>query len=287
MKQVAVITGGGSGMGLEAARCMPKEKVLVLSGRTVAKLQKASDLLKREGHEVYGFACDVSKIEDVKALAEYADSLGTITNVIHAAGVSPSMADAEKVIRINALGTIHVNKVFAKYMPEHSVIVDVSSNSAYVLPSFASKLLCSDKVIMKALQDEEGFVRRMVRISYLGGSKYNQTGLAYTLSKYFVCRFAQYCAFAYGQKGIRVASLSPGLISTKMGNLEQEHGKKEIERAAEHRMGTPAELGFAIASLADERNGYLAGVDVLADGGSITGKGIKNQKALDLILANE
>ena len=45
-----------------------------------------------------------------------------------------------------------------------------------------------------------------------------------------------------------------------------------IERTCEHRMGRPEELGFALAVIADERNGYLSGIDVLIDGGASTGK---------------
>jgi NAD(P)-dependent dehydrogenase (short-subunit alcohol dehydrogenase family) len=57
-----------------------------------------------------------------------------------------------------------------------------------------------------------------------------------------------------------------------MGNLEAEEGASLIKTTAEKRMGKPEELGFAIAVAADERNGYLAGVDVLVDGGSVNGK---------------
>ena len=62
------------------------------------------------------------------------------------------------------------------------------------------------------------------------------------------------------------------LIATDMGNLEAEEGGMLLKTTAEKRMGKPEELGFAIASVADERNGYLAGVDVLVDGGSVIGK---------------
>ena len=61
MADVCVITGGGSGMGLAAAKYMPKEKILVLAGRTEAKLQRAIEELKAEGHEAYAKACDTSK----------------------------------------------------------------------------------------------------------------------------------------------------------------------------------------------------------------------------------
>ena len=122
MANVCVITGGGSGIGLETARCMPTDKILVISGRTQAKLDQAVAELEAAGFEAYGVPCDVSQRREVHELAVIASLKGTITNVIHVAGVSPSMADPETIIRINALGTIHVNTEFRKYMKPGSVI---------------------------------------------------------------------------------------------------------------------------------------------------------------------
>ena len=99
--------------------------------------------------------------------------------------------------------------------------------------------------------------------------------MAYALSKNFVIWYAQKCAFEYGKKGIRVCSVSPGLIDTDMGNLEKEQGAKLISYSAEERMGTADELGFTIAMIANVRSGYLAGTDVLIDGGSTNGKNFK------------
>ena len=99
-----------------------------------------------------------------------------------------------------------------------------------------------------------------------------KAGFAYAISKNFVCWYAAKCAFEYGKKGIRVVSLSPGLIATDMGNAEKENGGYLIGFSAEERMGKPEELGYALATVADERNGYLAGVDILCDGGSTRGQ---------------
>ena len=82
MANVCVITGGGSGMGLETARNIDKDVILVLTGRTVSKLEKAKELLEAEGHEVHLAACDVSKRSDVHELCVLANSLGTIKTVI-------------------------------------------------------------------------------------------------------------------------------------------------------------------------------------------------------------
>lgn len=276
MAKVCVITGGGSGIGLATAKCMPKDKVLVISGRTQAKLDAAVAELEDLGYEAYGIPCDVSIRREVHELAVFASLKGAITNVINVAGVSPTMGDPQTIIRINALGTVYVNTEFRKYLQRGGVIVDVASNSAYVLP---------DKLFHKgtyelAEDNEDKFLSRLLR-GCVGKTDYDKSGLAYTYSKNFVVWYAQKCAFEYGPIGIRVCSVSPGLVQTGMGTAEKEASgeggftDKLIEQAAESRMGRPEELGFAIAMAADERNGYLAGVDVLVDGGSTNGKRFK------------
>ena len=276
MKKVCVITGGGSGMGLEAAKILGQDRIVVIAGRTVSKLENALNELKALGCEAYAHACDTSKRESVVELAEYAASLGEITNVINSAGVSPAMkGNQENILRINALGTVYVNQEFSKRMKAGSVIVDVSSNSAYILPSF----IIPKKAYFLAETDEDLFVKKLVKKSNMAKGDYQRNGFAYSLSKNFVVWYAKKCAFEYGKMGIRVVSLSPGLIATDMGNLEAKDGGMLIPFSAEERMGKPEELGYALATVADERNGYLAGVDVLCDGGSTNGmKEFKKKK---------
>ena len=267
MANVCVITGGGSGMGLAAAKCMSKDKIIVISGRTISKLEGAVKELEALGYTAYAKACDTSKRESVKELVAFAKSLGEIKNVINSAGLSPAMSDPETIVRVNALGTVYINEEFSKEMNAGSVIVDVSSNSAYILPSF----IINKKDYKLADTDEDKFIKKIIKKSMMAKGDYQRSGFAYSLSKNFVVWYAQKCAFEYGKKGIRVCSLSPGLIATDMGNLEAKDGGMLIPMSAEERMGKPEELGYALATVADERNGYLAGVDVLVDGGSTNG----------------
>jgi NAD(P)-dependent dehydrogenase (short-subunit alcohol dehydrogenase family) len=270
MSEICVITGGGSGMGLAAAKYMPKDKVIVVSGRTLTKLEKAVAEIEASGHKAYAHTCDTSDRNSVRELAEFCAGLGKITNVINAAGLSPAMAKQEQLIRVNALGTVYVNQEFSKKMEAGSVILDVSSNSAYVLPKF----LINEKHYKLALKDEDKFVQKMIKKSNLAKTDYNKAGFAYALSKNFVLWYARYSAKEYGKRGIRVLSLSPGLIATDMGNLESDNAGDMVSQTAEKRMGTPEELGYAIATAVDERNGYLAGVDILCDGGATTLKNL-------------
>lgn len=271
MKDVCVITGGGSGMGLAAAKCMPKDKIIVVTGRTMSKLEKAVKELEDLGYEAYAKTCDTSVRAQVRELAQFAAGLGNIRNVINSAGLSPAMAKPEQLMRVNALGTVYVNQEFSKLMPQGSVIVDVSSNSAYILPEF----LANKKTFALAETDEEMFLKKSLKMAKMLKDDYKSSGLAYGLSKKFVIWYAAKCAFEYGSKKIRVCSVSPGLIATDMGNLEADEGGSLLNTTAEKRMGKPEELGYVLATVADERNGYLAGVDILCDGGSVVGKKFK------------
>ncbi|MBQ1545019.1 MAG: SDR family NAD(P)-dependent oxidoreductase [Clostridia bacterium] len=269
MATVCVITGGGSGMGLSAAKFIGNDRIIVLTGRTESKLQKACDELKTLGIDARFKTADTSSRQSVKELVGFATSLGEVVQVINAAGVSPTMADPEKVLRINALGTVYVNQEFAKVMKAGSVIVDIASNSAYSLPGAMIKMV---KPFYKwADKNEEKFLGVFLKLAGLMKDDYLSSGMAYAFSKNFVTWYAAKTAFDLGARGIRVCSLSPGLIETAMGKAEVEHGGALIDVACEQRMGKPDELGYAIASVADLRNGYLAAVDVLVDGGSTRG----------------
>ena len=174
----------------------------------------------------------------------------------------------EKILRINALGTVYVNQEFSKLMNPGSVICDIASSSAYSFPEF----ILPKKAYPLAETNEEAFLKKLIKLSNMAKGAYFKNGFAYGLSKNFVCWYAAKSAFDLGPKGIRVVSLSPGLIATDMGNQEVTHGDYLIGLSCEERMGTPEELGFAIATVADERNGYLAAIDILCDGGSIRGQ---------------
>ena len=277
MANVCVITGGGSGIGLETARNIDRDTILVLTGRTVGKLEKAKELLEAEGHQVHLIACDVSQRRDVHEVCLLANSLGTIRTVIHAAGLSPTMADPEKIIMVNAIGTKNVNMEFYKYMNDGGVIVDIASSSAYDAPG----ILVKHQIYEEAEAKEEAFIKHMTGEANLAGNDYNKSGMAYVLSKNFVVWYAKKCAHEYAKKGIRVVSVSPGLIETGMGTQEveqSEFARNMIKQTCAGRMGKPEELGFAIATIADERNGYLCGIDVLIDGGAFSGKKFKGKK---------
>lgn len=264
MKQVCVITGGGSGMGFETAKRLGKQHHIILVGRTVAKLEHAITELTDMGISAEAFPADASDLTAVRKLADYAASQGDVKILIHAAGVSPHMTNAQSIFDINALGTIHMDQEFAKVMKEGSCILNVASMSAYMLP--VEKI--PKKVYKLSLQDEVAFQAAMHQI-IASAPEQQQAGMAYTMSKNFVVWYSARMAVAYGKQGIRVVSISPGTFKTPMGEVEGEEAASFAKRGALGRLGDPEEIAIMIAFIVSEECSYLSGVDILYDGGSI------------------
>ena len=263
-KKICVITGGGSGMGLATARLMGKTHYVIICGRTVGKLQDAIKNLQKEGIECEAFPCDVGKLSSVQKLAAHASELGEVQAVIHAAGMSPHMGEAEDIMQTNAIGTIYMNTEFAKVMGEGGCILDVSSMSAYLTPA----IVMPRKLYKYALEDVELFrtkINKRLRIF----PKSVRPGVAYGVSKDFAIWYSKQSALMYGDNGIRVVCVSPGNFETPMGKLEEDEADKFTSHAAIKRLGKPEEIAYLFSAIVDERNGYLTGLDIICDGGVV------------------
>ena len=272
MSKVYVITGGGSGMGLATIAKLDKESTIVITGRTKEKLEKAADELIHQGYHIECIACDVSKKEDVKRLVDFSVSFGEIAAVIHSAGVSPHMGDAETILRINSLGTHYINQEFKKVM-NGGIIINVSSMSAYLLPN----MLLPIKKYPLIFKNEELFIRKCTKKAKILGKK-QESNLGYPISKNFVCWYTKRIANEMYEKGIRVISVSPGNFETPMGNLESEQGKDFLKMAAIKRFGKVDEIASLFVALISPEFGYLTGTDIVCDGGTVGNLSVYSKK---------
>ncbi|MGN0695666.1 MAG: SDR family oxidoreductase [Oscillospiraceae bacterium] len=274
MKQICVVTGGGSGMGLETAKLVGKDRKIILVGRTVSKLENALNELRSLGIEAEAYPCDAGDREAVYKLAEYASSQGIVKTVIHAAGVSPHMADALKIFRINALGTINIDEAFGAVMGEGGCILNVSSMSGYMLPEAS----IPRQIYALALTDAAAFEEAAAKMLAAVPAE-QSTGMAYSISKNFVIWYTAKMAIRYGKKGIRVVSIAPGTISTPMGDIEGEEAASFALAGALGRVGAPEEIAKLMAFMVSDECSYLTGVDILYDGGSIAAFKDRMEKA--------
>lgn len=265
MSRVTIITGGAGGMGQATARIVGPDHTVVLCDVRQDRLDAAAKALQDLGVSPTVVHADVTDRTAVTRLFDTAAELGTLASVIHTAGVSPSMGDAEYVMRTNAVGTVNVNEVFYDRAAEGAAIVNVASMAAHMLP---------DEIIPTAefptaLQDQSAFMDTMLSACNHAPEE-ARSGYAYALSKSFVRWYSTSQAERFNGKGLRIVSVSPGSIDTEMGRLEADAGAGAmVADAAVPRWGKPEEMAELLAFCASDKAAYLTGTDILNDGGVI------------------
>jgi NAD(P)-dependent dehydrogenase (short-subunit alcohol dehydrogenase family) len=265
MNRVSVITGGAGGMGVATAKIVGRDHTVVLCDVRQDRLTTAAATLKDLGMTPTVVNCDVTDRRAVTDLLDTANNLGTVASVIHTAGVSPSMGPADYVMRTNAIGTVNVNEAFHAIAGEGSVIVNVASMAAHMLPA---EMIPTAQFPL-AIQDGDAFMDAMLTACNIVPED-AQSGIAYALSKSFVRWYSQSQAERFNARGLRIVSVSPGSIDTEMGRLEEQAGAGAmVADAAVPRWGKPEEMAELLAFCASDKAGYLTGTDILNDGGVI------------------
>lgn len=271
MKTICVVTGGGSGMGFEAAKLMGKVHKVILCGRTVSKLESAINELHTLGIDAEAYPGDASDRESIKKLAAYAAAQGEVKAVIHAAGVSPTMAKAEKLFEINAIGTIIVDEEFSAVMGPGSCILNLSSSSGYMLPA----AMLPTQVYPLSMTNVDAFRDAMKQV-FEKIPEDRRDGMAYPFSKNFVIWYTERMAVKLGSKGIRVVSIAPGIIRTPLSDSEAS-SQAMAKGTPIGRIGEPDEIAKMMEFIINDT--YLNGVDILYDGGLIAGMHAKADNA--------
>lgn len=252
-------------MGLATAKVVGRDQAVVLGDVRQERLDGATAALSELDIAATTVNADVTDPDAVDRLLKTASQVGTVSAVIHAAGVSPSMGDAEYVMRTNALGTLLVNEAFFAAAGEGAAIVNVASMAAHLLP----EEIIPVQHFPLALQDQDRFLTEMLAACELAPEEM-RPGLSYAISKAFVKWYSSSQAERFNSRGMRIVSVSPGSIDTEMGRLEEQAGAGAmVADAAVPRWGKPEEMADLLAYCASDRAGYLTGTDILNDGGVV------------------
>jgi NAD(P)-dependent dehydrogenase (short-subunit alcohol dehydrogenase family) len=261
-QQVVVVIGAG-GIGQAIGRRQGSGRVVLLADRNESVLEAAQDAVEAAGHNVVTHPVDVSSRESVHALAQYAASRGNVVNVVHTAGLSPVQATPEAILAVDLYGVAMVLEEFGEVVAAGGSGLVVSSMAGHMLPALPAE---QDQALASTPAEE------LLRLPFLSPEAIPSSGLAYAMSKRANHLRVRGAAIAWGERGARVNSISPGIILTPLAKDEMsgpgaEGNQTMIRECAAGRVGTTDEIATAAAFLLGA--GFVTGSDLLIDGGVI------------------
>ncbi|UGT94558.1 MULTISPECIES: SDR family oxidoreductase [Mycobacterium] len=254
---------GAGGIGQAIARRSGSGKTVLLADNNDEALASVVESLSAAGHRVLGRSVDVASAESVRGLAQYAASLGNVTHVAHTAGLSPVQAWAQTILAVDLVGVALMLQEFGDVVAPGGAGVVIASMAGHLVPPLTA-------------EQEHALAHNppgdLLALDFV--SRVTEPAFAYPIAKR--ANHIRVCAASaqWGRRGARINSISPGIISTPMGQQELHSGVGEDMRAmiassGTGRIGTPDDIAAAAAFLLGPDASFITGTDLLVDGGVI------------------
>lgn len=262
-KDVMIVTGAGQ-ISMAIARRMGYGKKIIMGDKKIKNAKSIAKIMNDAGYDVEPIEMDLSSRESILNMIQIAKSYGDISMLINGAGVSPSQAPIEMILKVDLYGTAVLLEEVGKVIKEGGVGVTISSQSGHRMKQ------------LTALEDEQLAItptEELLSLDLLQVDNIQDTLHAYQLAKRCNEKRVMSEAVKWGQRGARVNSISPGIVVTPLA-IDEFNGprgdfcKNMFEKCPAGRPATADEVANVAELLMSEKGAFITGTDILIDGGA-------------------
>lgn len=262
-KDVMILTGAGQ-IGMAIARRMGYGMKIVVGDKKIENAESICDTMNKAGFDTVAVEMDLSSRMSVKNIIGEAQKFGNITMLVNAAGVSPSQASIETILKVDLYGTAVLLEEVGKVITPGGTGVTISSQSGHRMPA-----LTPEQDWQLAMTPTE----ELLSLEMLQPENIENTLHAYQMAKRCNVKRVMAEAVRWGERGARINSISPGIIVTPLA-IDEFNGprgdfyKNMFAKCPAGRPGTADEVANLAELLMRQQGAFITGSDSLIDGGA-------------------
>ena len=262
-KDVMILTGAGQ-IGMAIARRMGYGKKIVVGDKKPETAGAIAGIMNGAGFDAVPVETDISSRDSVLNLIAEARKYGEITMLVNSAGVSPSQAPVEAILKVDLYGTAVLLEEIGKVIGHGGVGVTISSQSGHRMPALAPE---EDEQLATTPAE------KLLSLDILRTEHIRDTLHAYQMAKRCNVKRVMAEAVKWGERGARINSISPGIVVTPLALDEFDGPRGDFYRnmfakCPAGRPGTADEIANVAELLMSDRGAFITGADFLIDGGA-------------------
>lgn len=264
MKKDSVIWIGAGQIGLAIVRRIASGKKIIIGDKNIVNAQAAAEVLNNTGFDAVAMEADLSSRDSILSLISEAHKYGNIRHLVNSAGVSPSQASIETILKVDLYGTAVLLEEVGKVIAQGGAGVTISSQSGHRMPALTPE----DDRLLATTPTEE-----LLSLEMLRPENIRDTLHAYQMAKRCNVKRVMSEAVKWGERGARINSISPGIIVTPLA-IDEFNGprgdfyKNMFAKCPAGRPGTADEVANVAELLMSEKGAFITGADFLIDGGA-------------------
>lgn len=261
--EVMILTGAGQ-IGMSIARRMGYGMKIVVGDRSIENAKAICSTMNNAGFDSIPFEMNLSSRESILDLISEARKYGEISMLVNAAGVSPSQASIETILRVDLYGTAVLLEEVGKIIKPGGTGVTISSQSGHRLPALTP---VQDRLLATTPTEQ------LLSLEMLRPENISDTLHAYQMAKRCNVKRVMSEAVKWGERGARINSISPGIIVTPLA-IDEFNGprgdfyKNMFAKCPAGRPGTADEVANVAELLMRPQGAFITGADILIDGGA-------------------